>query len=65
MYPAHAFELPICPVCTESVLLEHAVTDEFGRAIHEECYLSKLCATDPITTQRKPPHTARLLLSEE
>jgi hypothetical protein len=65
MYSAHAFELPMCPVCTECVLLEHAVTDEFGHAIHAKCYLSSLHATDPITTQRKAPQAERLVLSEE
>jgi hypothetical protein len=42
-YPqAEDFAARNIPVCGESVLLEQAVTDEFGHAIHEDCYLSKL-----------------------
>jgi hypothetical protein len=69
MYSAHAFELPNCPVCTESVSLECAVTDEFGQAIHAKCYLWNLGVTQPITMQRKPSRASRVvvrvLVSEE
>ena len=31
--------LPRCAVCTESVNLEESKTDEYGRAVHENCYI--------------------------
>ena len=31
--------LPCCAICTESVNLEESKTDEFGRAVHENCYI--------------------------
>jgi hypothetical protein len=65
MYSAPAFELPNCPVCTESVPLEHAVTDEFGHAIHAKCYFWNICLTGPITVRRKLSRATRLLVSEE
>ena len=64
MYSAHAFELPNCPVCTESVPLEYAVTDEFGQAIHAKCYLWNVCGTEPMT-MRQPSRSARMIVSEE
>lgn len=30
---------PRCTVCTESVNLEESKTDEYGRAVHENCYI--------------------------
>lgn len=33
---------PICPLCSEHIELESAYTDEKGRAVHEECYVSHL-----------------------
>jgi hypothetical protein len=57
MYSAHAFQLPVCCVCAQSVALESSKTDERGRAIHEECYLFKLRLIDAISTQRKPPQS--------
>jgi hypothetical protein len=60
MYSAHAFELPNCPVCTESVPLECAVTDEFGQAIHAKCYLWNLGVTE---SRRKPSRATRALVS--
>jgi hypothetical protein len=32
----------LCPICNQPVKLETAKSDEGGKAIHEECYLSKL-----------------------
>jgi hypothetical protein len=37
-------ERPKCPVCDESVALETCKIDEDGRAIHEECYVDKVCS---------------------
>lgn len=31
--------VPFCPICNRSVPLENAKTDDYGRAVHEECYL--------------------------
>jgi hypothetical protein len=31
--------LPRCAICTESVNLEGSKTDEFRRAVHENCYI--------------------------
>jgi hypothetical protein len=31
--------LPRCAVCTEPVNLEESKSDEFGRAVHENCYI--------------------------
>lgn len=33
---------PVCPVCKLAVPLETAKTDEDGRAVHEDCYLSSI-----------------------
>ena len=32
-----------CSICDKPVVLENTKTDEFGRAVHGECYLLKLC----------------------
>lgn len=34
--------LPICGICKKPVELETSKTDEYGTAIHEECYASKV-----------------------
>ena len=34
--------LPDCVICRESVKLEESKADEYGKAIHEDCYVSKL-----------------------
>lgn len=31
--------LPRCAVCSESVNLEESKTDEYGLAVHENCYI--------------------------
>jgi len=35
--------LPNCCICSEPVCLETSNTDENGQALHEECYVLKLC----------------------
>jgi hypothetical protein len=35
--------LPKCCICNEPVCLETSNTDEYGQALHEECYVLKLC----------------------
>jgi len=36
---------PRCVVCEEFVDLEESKTDEYGRAVHENCYLSMIIST--------------------
>jgi hypothetical protein len=31
-----------CSICNQPVALEIAKTDDFGQAVHEECYVFKL-----------------------
>ena len=38
---------PECAICKKSVKLEESKADEYGQAVHEECYVAKL-------TQKKP-----------
>ena len=33
---------PECVICKESVKLEESKANEYGQAIHEECYVSEL-----------------------
>jgi hypothetical protein len=33
---------PVCPLCQEHVELETANSDERGRAVHEECYVTHI-----------------------
>jgi hypothetical protein len=33
-----------CPICKRPVSLERCKTDEDGRAIHEDCYVRKICS---------------------
>jgi hypothetical protein len=35
--------LPKCCICSEPVCLETSNTNEYGQALHEECYVLKLC----------------------
>ena len=44
--------LPQCPICNKAVPLETAKADEYGRAIHEHCYLLKVCLEDATTPSR-------------
>ena len=36
--------LPLCAICKQPVSLESSKTDEYGSAVHEECYVSTLVA---------------------
>jgi hypothetical protein len=29
----------VCRICASPILLEESKTDEFGRAVHEDCYV--------------------------
>jgi hypothetical protein len=46
MSPSQVFEeqiyRPKCALCKKSVKLEESKTDEYGQAVHEKCYVSKL-----------------------
>jgi hypothetical protein len=33
---------PECVICQRSVELEESKADEYGQAVHEECYISRL-----------------------
>jgi hypothetical protein len=35
---------PECVICKKSVELEESKADEYGQAIHEECYISKIAS---------------------
>jgi hypothetical protein len=43
------FEVARCGICELPVSLEAAKTDEYGRAIHEECYARKMGLKAAIT----------------
>jgi len=47
---------PFCLICNRPVSLETAKTNEDGYAVHEECYLDKICGKIPPRT-KKPPAT--------
>ena len=36
--------IPACCICSSPVLLETSNTDEYGQAVHEECYVLKVCS---------------------
>ncbi len=42
-YPAK--KQAACPICRQPVSLERCKTDENGRAIHEDCYVRKICSS--------------------
>jgi hypothetical protein len=37
--------IPTCSICQRPVEVESSKTDENGKAIHEDCYVSKLSQT--------------------
>jgi anti-sigma regulatory factor (Ser/Thr protein kinase) len=41
--PRRSQPLPACCICNSPVLLETSKTDEYGQAVHEECYVLKVC----------------------
>jgi hypothetical protein len=42
--------VPRCAVCRESVNLTVSKADEYGRAVHENCYVQRLLSDKPTTT---------------
>ena len=59
-YPENDWR-PQCVICQRSVELEESKTDEYGQAIHEECYVSGLTRKKPISIfrGRSTPSEAR------
>ena len=61
MYPAQKLPAqmsegtwrPDCAICKKSVEIEESKTDEYGRAVHEGCYVSD-------HVQKKPSQPLRL-----
>ncbi|MGA7402206.1 MAG: hypothetical protein WCC99_11805 [Candidatus Sulfotelmatobacter sp.] len=39
--PGSQSDAVACAICNRSVTLESAKSDEYGRPVHEECYVSK------------------------
>jgi hypothetical protein len=39
--------LPRCMICKQSVNLEQSKSDEYGRAVHENCYVALLLSKQP------------------
>jgi hypothetical protein len=59
-----------CSICNQAVALEIAKTDDFGRTVHEQCYVLKLGsspAEPPSNTQnkRRPPMLQRVVVAGE
>jgi hypothetical protein len=54
--------LPRCAVCEQSVNLNVSKTDEYGRAVHEECYVRLLVPVEPRFLARTAPKYERLSL---
>ncbi len=44
--------LPSCCICNEPVLLETSNTDEYGQAVHQECYVLKVCSKATVLNDR-------------
>jgi anti-sigma regulatory factor (Ser/Thr protein kinase) len=47
-------QLPACCICNSPVPLETCKTDENGQAVHEECYVLKVCAATWLLAGRAP-----------
>jgi hypothetical protein len=42
MMMPYSKRLPLCPICKGRVELENSKTNEAGKAVHEDCYVSTL-----------------------
>jgi hypothetical protein len=51
---------PHCAICQQSVDLTESKADEYGRAVHENCYVSMLVSKKPrpFTLRSNPPTRA-------
>ena len=45
----------ICPICNKPVVLETARFNEFGKAVHEDCYVRALKASRTQSVPERPP----------
>jgi hypothetical protein len=54
--------LPRCILCKQSVTLEQSKADEYGRAVHEQCYVLLLVWKEPRFLARPEPKGERLSL---
>jgi len=45
----------VCRICSSSIPLETSNTDEHGRAVHEECYVSATISKFRIGSARQLP----------
>jgi hypothetical protein len=44
----HERWLPQCAICKSAVILEDCKTDEYGRAVHEDCYIRAIIGDAPL-----------------
>jgi hypothetical protein len=50
--------LPQCAICKSDVNLEQCKVDEYGQAVHEDCYIRKIGGYAPIAgPYLVQPHT--------
>jgi hypothetical protein len=47
---------PKCVICGELVALEDSKEDEYGQAIHEECYISRLIGKKSMKDKSMTPN---------
>jgi hypothetical protein len=45
----------ICQICKKPVVLETARINEYGKAVHEDCYLKALKGLTPPPNTERPP----------
>ena len=55
--------LPSCIICKQFVKLEQSKTDEHGRAVHEDCYVSLLVQREHRSLARTEPKHERLSMT--
>ena len=53
---------PECVLCKESVNLEESKADEYGQAIHEDCYVSTLTRKRPVSVSLRSETPIRAAL---
>ena len=45
----------ICQICKKPVVLETARINEYGKAVHEDCYLNSVKRVGPPPNTERPP----------
>ena len=45
----------ICQICKKPVVLEAARINEYGKAVHEDCYLNSVKRVGPPPNTERPP----------